>query len=62
MPSLSNRQTREDWLSRAGGKSGWERAKDEVRRILAEHEPPPLDASVEAELERIVGEVEARQR
>ncbi len=60
MPSFSDRQTREDWLIRSDGKSGWERAKDEVRRILAEHNPPTLDSNVEAELERIVKEVEAR--
>ncbi len=61
IPKFSNRQSREEWLKRSGGKSGWERAKDEVRRLLAEHEPPPLDANVEAELERIVREVEGRQ-
>ena len=60
MPALSNRQTREDWTEKAGGKSVWEKARDEVRRILAEHKPPPLDPNVEAELERIVREVEAR--
>ncbi len=60
MPKLSNRQTREDWTEKAGGKSTWETARDEVRRILAEHQPPPLDASVEAELEHIVREVDAR--
>lgn len=60
MPFLSNRQTREDWTEKAGGKSVWEKARGEVRRILAEHTPPPLDAGVEAELERVVREVEAR--
>ncbi len=60
MPKLSNRQTREDWTEKAGGKSTWEKARDEVRRILAEHKPPPLDANVEAELEHIVREVDAR--
>jgi trimethylamine--corrinoid protein Co-methyltransferase len=60
LPMISNRQTREDWNERAGGKSGWQRAKDEVQRILEEHEPPPLESKIEAELERIVREVEAR--
>jgi trimethylamine--corrinoid protein Co-methyltransferase len=60
MPALSNRQTREDWTEKAGGKSAWDKARDEVRRILAEHRPPPLDPNVEAELERIAREVEAR--
>ena len=60
MPLMSNRQTREDWVDRAGGKSGWDRARDEVRRILSEHEPPPLDSKVEAKLEEIAKEIEAR--
>ncbi len=60
MPALSNRQTREDWTEKAGGKSAWDKARDEVCRILAEHRPLPLDPNVEAELERIVREVEAR--
>jgi len=60
MPLMSNRQTREDWVDRAGGKSGWDRARDEVRRILSEHEPPPLDSKVEGELEEIAKEIEAR--
>ena len=54
--------SREDWVTRAGGKSAWDRARDEVRRILAEHQPPPLESGVEAELERIVQEVEARKQ
>jgi trimethylamine--corrinoid protein Co-methyltransferase len=62
LPKFSDRMSREDWLTRAGGKSAWDRARDEVRRILAEHQPPPLEASVEAELERIVKEVEARKQ
>jgi trimethylamine--corrinoid protein Co-methyltransferase len=61
IPKFSDRQSREQWLKRAEGKSGRERAKDEVQRLLDEHEPPPLDSSIEAELERIVREVEGRQ-
>ncbi|MFQ6014705.1 MAG: trimethylamine methyltransferase family protein [Anaerolineae bacterium] len=60
MPALSDRQTREDWSAKSGGRSLWERAREEVHRILEEHKPDPLDAKVEAELERIVREVEAR--
>ncbi|MBW8012047.1 MAG: hypothetical protein FVQ83_12550 [Chloroflexi bacterium] len=60
MVKLSNRFSREDWMSRSGGKSVWDQAKDEVRRILQEHEPPSLDTDKEAELETILKEVEAR--
>ncbi|MHA2429082.1 MAG: trimethylamine methyltransferase family protein [Candidatus Hermodarchaeia archaeon] len=61
IPSISDRQTREDWIERATGDSGWERSKVEVRRILEEHEPPPLDEKVESELVQIVHEIESRQ-
>jgi len=61
IPTFSDRQSREDWLNRSDGRDGWERAKDEVRRLLSEHEPPSLDSNIEAELELIVREVEARQ-
>jgi trimethylamine--corrinoid protein Co-methyltransferase len=60
LPFLSNRQTREDWAERAGSASAWDKAHAEVERLLAEHTPPPLDPAVEAELEQIVREVEAR--
>ncbi len=60
LPNVSNRQTREDWLERGGGGSARDRARSEVRRILDEHEPLPLDADVENELERIVAEVVGR--
>lgn len=60
IPVISNRQTREDWTAKAGGKSAWDRARDEVRRLLAEHRPPPLDTKVEAELEAIVREIDGR--
>jgi trimethylamine--corrinoid protein Co-methyltransferase len=61
LPLISNRQTREDWFEQSTGTSGWDRAKEEVNRILEEHEPPPLEAEIDSELERIVHEVEARQ-
>ncbi|MBN1836725.1 MAG: trimethylamine methyltransferase family protein, partial [Spirochaetales bacterium] len=60
LPRLANRQTRERWLD-AGAKSMVDRAREEVERILAEHQVEPLPAQVEAELERIVREVEARE-
>lgn len=60
LPTLSNRQTREDWAERTGSATTWDQAHAEVERILATHTPPPLDPQVQAELERIVREVEAR--
>jgi trimethylamine--corrinoid protein Co-methyltransferase len=60
IPPLGDRQTREKWES-AGGKGVAERAHEKVARILAEHQVDPLGAEVEAELERIVREVEQRE-
>jgi len=57
IPRLSDRQTREKWAE-AGGKSMADRAHERVAQILAEHQPDPLPTAVEAELERIVREVE----
>ncbi len=60
IPSLSDRQTREKWAE-AGGKGMADRAHERVERILAEHQVDPLGSDVEAELERIVRQVEARE-
>jgi len=60
MPSLGDRQTREKW-EEAGSKGVLERACEKVDHILAEHRVDPLDPRVEAELERIVREVEMRE-
>jgi trimethylamine--corrinoid protein Co-methyltransferase len=60
LPRLANRQTREKWLE-GGGKDMADRAHESVEKILAEHKPEPLPAAAEAELERIVREVEARE-
>jgi trimethylamine--corrinoid protein Co-methyltransferase len=60
LPRLANRQTREKWLE-TGGKSMADRAHETVEKLLAEHKPDPLPAAAEAELERIVREVEARE-
>ncbi len=61
LPRLASRQTREKWME-GGSKTMVDRAREEVERILAEHEPAPLPAAAEAELERIVREVEAREQ
>jgi trimethylamine--corrinoid protein Co-methyltransferase len=60
LPRLADRQTREKWVD-GGSRPMAERAREEVRRILAEHKVEPLPRGVEAELERIVREVEARE-
>ena len=60
LPSLSDRQTRERW-EEAGSEGVADRAHRKVEQILAEHQVAPLPDNVEAELERIVREVEARE-
>ena len=60
IPSLSDRRTREKWED-AGSQGMVDRAHEKVEQILAEHQVDPLPAKVEAELERIVREVEARE-
>ena len=51
-PKLAVRTRREKWLSRGGASYG-EAAREEVRRILAAEKKTYLDATQEAELERI---------
>ena len=60
MPSLADRQTRERWAS-AGQKNMVAKAHDRVEQILAEHVVDPLPESTEAELKRIVEEIEKRE-
>lgn len=60
IPSLSDRLTRTNW-EHAGSKGVAERAHERVEEILAQHTVDPLDSKVEAELERIVREVEERE-
>jgi len=60
IPSLSDRLTRANW-EQAGSKDVAERAHERVEEILAQHTVDPLDSKVEAELERIVLEVEERE-
>jgi trimethylamine:corrinoid methyltransferase-like protein len=47
--------------NQAGSKGMAELAHERVQQILAEHTVDPLDSDVEAELERIVREVEERE-
>jgi trimethylamine--corrinoid protein Co-methyltransferase len=60
LPLLSDRRTRDIW-TQAGGKGMADLAHERVQQILSDHIVDPLDASVEAELERIVREVEERE-
>ena len=60
------RHIREPWMSRTFGRETWEawegagrpdprdRAREEVRRILADHRPAPLPEDVDRELVRII--------
>jgi trimethylamine--corrinoid protein Co-methyltransferase len=48
-PLLSDWQNYESWVER-GSKTATERATEIWQRVLAEYEPPPLDASVREEL------------
>ncbi len=54
-PNLFNRETYEMW-ERAGGKSLRERANEKVEHILETHQPEPLLADVQQEIDRIVSE------
>jgi trimethylamine--corrinoid protein Co-methyltransferase len=60
IPRLSDRRTREKW-EEASGKGMADRAHEKVEQILSQHQVDPLPAGVEAELERIVREVEERE-
>jgi len=60
LPKLTDRDSHELWVEK-GKRAIHEKARDEVKRILAEHEPLPLDSSVEKELLAIIKEVEKRE-
>lgn len=53
LPRTFDRSTWEEWEA-AGRPSPHDRAREQVRRILAEHEPDPLPAETEAELRRVI--------
>lgn len=58
-PRLLDRTRRPDWESR-GAKDLYQRAVEEARRILREHQPPSLPESVQAEIRGIIRETEAQ--
>jgi trimethylamine:corrinoid methyltransferase-like protein len=51
-----DRRPYEVWQDQQDGAVDW--ATAEAQRILAEHQPSPLDATLSAELERIIASVE----
>lgn len=60
LPLLASRQTRERW-EQGGSRTMTDQAHERVAKLLAEHQVQSLPAEAEAELERIVREVEARE-
>ena len=60
IPPLADRLTRDKW-ELEGSKGVAEKAYEKVQKIIAEHKVDPLDSAAEAELERIVREVEKRE-
>jgi len=60
IPIISDRESREMWESK-GKRDLRDVAKERVKEVLKEHQPKPLDSTVEDELTRIVKEVEKRE-
>jgi len=52
LPEILSRDTYEGW--QAKGQTIADRCRHQARELLAHHQPPPLPANVEADLERIV--------
>jgi trimethylamine--corrinoid protein Co-methyltransferase len=59
IPYIFDTQPYEGWL-KAGAKEVRDKAREEVKRILKEHTPPPLDKDLGKKLEEYVKEVERR--
>lgn len=57
LPRYFDRDTWEEWEA-GGRRSPRDRANDEARRILAEHEPTPLPGNAEDEVLRVIAEHE----
>jgi trimethylamine--corrinoid protein Co-methyltransferase len=60
-PNLVRHEPRETWEA-AGAPTMGTRAREEARRILMNHHPPPLPDSVVAQLDAILEEVEAQRK
>jgi len=61
LPLLADRQSRQKW-EEGGSKSMTDRAHEEVERVLSKHKVDPLPDDMEAELERIIRDVEKREK
>jgi trimethylamine--corrinoid protein Co-methyltransferase len=59
-PDLIDRQRYEDWVER-GSQDMFTRANERARKILAEHEVPPLPSEAEALIEEILEERAAKR-
>jgi trimethylamine--corrinoid protein Co-methyltransferase len=53
MPTLASREARARW-EKTGSKSLAETAREKVKKILAEHQPLPLDQDLNREIEKIL--------
>lgn len=60
IPELFDTQSYEGWV-KAGSKDLGQRGKEEVKRILREHQPPALDKDLEKQLEAYVKQVQRRE-
>ena len=60
LTKLSDRDSHDAW-SEKGKQDIRERGRSQVKKILAEHQPQPLDSALEKELLEIVQEVEKRE-
>jgi len=60
VPGLIGCELRESWEA-AGAPDMWTRAREEARRILTEHHPPPLSDGVAAQLDEIVKQAESQK-
>lgn len=56
-PKILNRLSREEWI-KAGSKDINARAKERIKKLIAEHEPIPLDKDVSKELRSLVRSME----
>ncbi|MHC4556795.1 MAG: trimethylamine methyltransferase family protein [Planctomycetota bacterium] len=56
-PKILNRLSREEWV-KAGSKDINVRAKERIKKLIAEHEPIPLDVDVRKELRSLVKSME----
>jgi trimethylamine--corrinoid protein Co-methyltransferase len=52
-PELSDQKLFEEWIN-AGGTTMKDRAKAKVEKILAEHQPPKMEASVRKALQKMI--------